>query len=118
MLVASLQQENWQQLSYAGSLAISPDGHTMYIGSRPAAGGEPGASMNTISVLALGSSSEPTSFSTGHQFSTLALSKDGTRLYTVNASEKSITVFSRVTMKELRTISNVGTMPAFVIVRP
>jgi YVTN family beta-propeller protein len=98
--------------------AVSPDGTTLYLAigrlSRLYL-----ADQSFDRIVALDSAlNRVGTITLGHPFFSMAMSKDGRRLYAISPEQASVTVVDTATQRVVRTIYGIGTSPTLVIPAP
>jgi DNA-binding beta-propeller fold protein YncE len=119
MTVQAMVADSWQHFVLPGSAVLSPSGTDTYVGFKAYdQRTEPGGFRNSISVLRSADGVQTTSMDTTLPFASLAISGDGLVLYTANTAARSITVIDAISMQELKTIPDIGKVPALILVQP
>ncbi len=101
------------------SLTVSASGGMLYVGYGPASGvGFWSDLAHGVAAFNLGTGQQQASAATSDPFLHLTLSLHGKYLYAISPVWRSIVVLDASSLKELRTISNLGVTPASALVAP
>jgi DNA-binding beta-propeller fold protein YncE len=98
---------------------VSPTTGLFYLASAPSVGRtEAGGMLTQISIVKTVDWAEVKRASSITPFWSLVIDHDGKALYTVNPGARSLTQIDAFTLKELRTVRDVGEVPSLILVQP